>query len=373
MIHNQEHNATPEASKNAEPVVHTTPAGVEYVRTPDASFDHVTFPGIDYEPRYVEIDGLRVHYVQAGPADGQPVVMLHGEPTWSYLYRKMLPVLADAGYRATAMDFIGAGRSDKPVDINYYDYIKTSEQILEFVTKLGLKDVTFVGQDWGAYIGLRTVGLHPEHFARVVLMNGQLPVIPEGKLPYEPIENPDETDPTLRAFYENWPHDSEGRQTPYRDDEGNLLLDLDFDEVFRGWMAYTLKSPDFKAHQTVEGMTYFPLSDEDKAAYDAPYPSREYMALPRVWPSMMLQVEGLNKDAWAGLTQFDKPFVVIYGLNDPGILGSKKTYERYFENVPGTAGQPHSTLKEASHFLQEDQGEEIARRIVNFMEANPLP
>ena len=354
---------------DSEPVIHTTPSGVDYVRTPDACFEDVEFPGIDYEPQYVEIDGLRVHYAEAGPEDGQPILMLHGEPSWSYLYRKMLPVFADAGYRAIAMDFIGAGRSDKPVNLDYYSYLGQADEIMTFIEALDLKNVTLVVQDWGAYVGLRPVGLQPENFARVVLMNGQLPVIPEGRLPYEPIENPDEIDTTLEPFYADWPD----QQELMRDEAGNSLLELSFDEIFIDWMAYTLKNPNFRASETLEGITWFPLSDEVKAAYDAPYPSREYMALARYWPSMMLEVEGLNQDAWQGLTRFEKPFLTIYAPNDAGILGEAETYQRYIDNVPGAVGQPHSTVTEASHYLQEDQGGEIARRIVDFIDANPLP
>lgn len=352
--------------------IHKTPNGVEFVRTPDSCFENVRFPGIDYKPQYIEIDGLRVHYVEAGPTDGEPILMLHGEPTWSYLYRKMLPIMAAAGYRAIAMDFIGAGRSDKPIYLEYFDYLNMSNQIKEFIDKLQLKNVTFVGQDWGAYIGLRTVGMNPDSFGRVVLMNGQLPVLPVGMLPYKQVENPDVFDADLKPFYTNWPHDMYGNQLPFRDEKGKLTIDVDFHKIFVGWMAYTLKSPSFKPHDTVDGMTWFPLSEADKQAYDAPFPSREFMALPRCWPSMMLQVPGLNKDAWERLLQFEKPFIVIYAPNDPGILGSAETYQKYIDEIPGAKNQAHSTVSQASHFLQEDQGEEIGRRIVEFITKNPI-
>lgn len=352
--------------------IQKTAAGVEFVRTPDSCFENVRFSGINYKPQYVEIDGMRVHYVEAGPKNGQPILLLHGEPTWSYLYRKMLPIFAAAGYRAIAMDFIGAGRSDKPIQIEYFNYVKMADQIQEFINQLGLKDVTFVGQDWGAYIGLRTVGMNPDSFARVVLMNGQLPVLPEGMFPYKQVPEPNEMDASLKPFYTNWPHDMNGNQLPFRDENGKLTIDVDFHKIFAGWMAYTLKSPTFKPHDTVDGMTWFPLSERDKQAYDAPFPSREYMALPRYWPSMMLQVPGLNRDAWEGLTRFEKPFIIIYAPNDPGILGSAETYQKYIDLIPGAKNQEHSTISEASHFLQEDQGEEIARRIVEFMQKNSI-
>lgn len=353
----------------SEPRIRKTINGVKYVRTPESCFQNVRFPGIKYRPKYVTIDGLKVHYVEAGPKSGETVLMLHGEPSWSYLYRDMIKTLADAGYHAIAMDFIGMGRSDKPIDIGYYSYEGLTNQLEEFITKLSLKNVTLFVQDWGANIGLRLAGLRPDFFERIVTANGFLPVFPEGAMPYPPVENPNELDYDVQPYYRCWP----AQQVPFRDEAGNLLIDLDFEKEFVNWMIYTMKSPYFSISEMIEANTWFPLTVEEKAAYDAPFPSRIYMALARYWPSMMLEAEGLNQDAWIGLLNYNKPFLTLYGPNDPGILGDGSTYQPYIDNIPGAAGQNHSAVMNASHFLQDDQGIHVAERIIDFMQSNPLP
>ncbi len=359
-------DADDEAACNAEPVIRTTSANVDYVRTPDACFENVVFPGIDYSPQYVEIDDLRVHYVEAGPPDGEVVLMLHGEPTWAYLYRYMIDAFASEGYRAIAMDFIGMGRSDKPIDINYYSYVGQMEEVQAFINTLGLSDITLVVQDWGANIGLRLVGLQPELFSRVVAANGAMPVFPAGSNPYPPVANPDELDYDVRPYYDGWPD----QQVPFRDAEGNLLIDLNFQAAFPTWMTYTMKSPNFDAGKMVEANTWFPIPESDEDAYNAPFPSREYMALARYWPSMALETPGLNNEAWAGLQRFEGPFLTLYTPNDVGVIGEPQTYQPYIDHVPGAAGQPHAAISEASHFVQDDQGYALAEYIMDFIDLN---
>ena len=160
------------------------------LRTPDERFENL--PGYDFAPHYVDIGGLRMHYVDEGPADGEVVLLLHGQPSWSYLYRDMIPVLADAGYRVIAMDHLGMGRSDKPIDIESYSYLGHNDRLEAFIDELGLSDINMFVQDWGSLIGLRVAGLNPDLFATIAVGDGALPPVPEGTELFPPVENPNE-------------------------------------------------------------------------------------------------------------------------------------------------------------------------------------
>ncbi|MEM9518059.1 MAG: alpha/beta fold hydrolase, partial [Actinomycetota bacterium] len=175
---------------NADPTVLTTDGGIDFVRTPDACFAEL--PGWSYEPSYVEIDGLRQAYVDEGPADGEVILLLHGQPSWSYLYRDMIPVFAEAGYRVIAMDHLGMGRSDKPTEIESYSYLGHGERLETFIAELGLTDINLFVQDWGSLIGLRVAGENTELFSTITVGNGNLPVVPEGAIPLAPVENPEQ-------------------------------------------------------------------------------------------------------------------------------------------------------------------------------------
>ncbi len=356
---------TPVRECRAAPEVLTTAAGVRFVRTPDSCFDSITdFP---YAPKHVEIDGLRQAYVDEGPPGADPILLLHGQPSWSYLYRKMIPVLVAAGHRVIAMDHVGLGRSDKPIDIGYYQYLGHINRLERFIGALGLKNVTMFCQDWGSLIGLHVVGKNPDWFARVVVGDGNLPVVPSGFVPFPPVENPDQLDATIVPPFAAFPP----QQVPFYDADGNLIGGGDPMKAFATWMAYAMKSPKFHPAEVLEAMTWFPLPAAAGAAYDAPYPSREYMAGIRVFPSLANQLGGANQAAWAGLTKYTKPFLTIWASNDPGNLGSKAVQANLVDNIPGAKGQPHTRLPAASHFLQDDQGPEIARRIVEFIAATP--
>jgi haloalkane dehalogenase len=342
---------------DAEPILRTTGDGVEFVRTPSGCFDNL--PGFAYELQSVEIDGLRQGYVDEGPADGPVVLLLHGQPTWSFLYRKMIPVLVDAGYRAIAMDHLGMGFSDKPIDIAHYSYLGHIDRLEKFINTLGLRDITLFAQDWGSLIGLHVAGENPDWFARIVIGDGTLPVLAEGAEPYPRVENPNEIDPDLQFVFELIP----AQQVPFYDGctpIGQTGTD------FGAWMEYSMKA---EASEVVEGLTWFDIPDEDEAAYDAPFPSRVYMAGPRVFPSLVNDLGGQNQAAWEALMQFEKPFLTIWASNDPGNLGSCEMQDRLIDNIPGAEGLPHTRLPEASHFLQDDQGAEIARRIVELIES----
>ena len=337
----------------------TTAEGVQFVRTPDEHFANLSdWP---YPYQYVEINGLRQAYAEAGPADGEVVLLLHGQPSWSYLYRKMIPILADAGYRVIAMDHLGMGRSDKPIDINDYSYLGHSERLEQFIQSLGLREINLFVQDWGSLIGLRVAGLNPDWFATISVGNGDLIVIPEGFEPFPPVENPNEV-ADIGYPFAAFPD----QQVPFY--EGCELRSGGGgqQEGFGNWIEYALKDTSFRASEVLESLTWFTLSEEVEAAYDAPFPSREYMAGVRVFPSLINQMSGLNEEAWSGLTSFEKPFLTIWGGNDVGMLGSCETQQKLIAEIPGAEGQPHDRLPEAGHFLQSDQGEEIAQHLLEF-------
>ena len=347
---------------DAEPRIMTTDAGVDFVRTPDSCF--AALPGWPYEPEYVEIDGLRQAYVDEGPANGEVVLLLHGQPTWAYLYRKMIPVLADAGYRVIAMDHLGMGRSDKPVDIRSYSYLGHHDRLLRFVEALDLRDVNLFVQDWGSLIGLRVAGLHPERFARIAVGDGTLPVVPAGLQPFPVVEDPDEI-VEIPSVFAALP----AQQIPFYDGCEPLGPGV---ADFGAWMIYAMKAASFRPSEVVEALTWFDLPDAEAAAYDAPFPDRTYMAGVRVFPSLVNELGGVNDAAWAGLTSFEKPFLTLWAANDPSNLGMCATQQRLIDSVPGAAGLAHDRLAEASHFLQDDQGEEIARRLVRQFAFSPL-
>lgn len=348
--------------KGIEIDILTTEAGVEFVRTPEACFENL--PDWPYEPEYVEIDGLRQAYVDVGAADAQEtILLLHGQPSWSYLYRKMIPVLADAGHRVIAMDHLGMGRSDKPIDPEYYTFLDHVDRLEAFIQELDLDNakLTIFVQDWGSLIGLNVVGTHPAWFDRVVVGNGFLPTFEKGVVPFELPKFPLLT---RELFYRNITSIPE-QQPLYYDDQGNLLEDRG--DYFGLWIDYARNDKRFQASQILEAMTYFDLSEEELIAYDAPFPSRIFMGGPRAFPGLVNQLPGLTNTAWEGLGEFKKPFLTIWGGNDPGHLGQPEVQQALLDHVPGTEGWDHVRLAEASHFLQDDQGVEIARRVNEFI------
>lgn len=349
---------------DSTPVLRTTTAGVEFVRTPDSCFDNI--PSFPYEHKYVEIDGLRQAYVEDGPATADPVLLLHGQPSWGYLYRKMIPVLSKAGHRVIAMDHLGTGRSDKPTSIKSYSYLGHIDRLEKFITALKLQNITLFCQDWGSLIGLHVAGKHPEWFARIVVGDGALPVVPAGVKPYPEVEDPDVIDDTLPAPFAAIPD----QQPAFYDQDCTPKAGGD-PSYFGTWMAYAMKNSKFHAAEVVEAMTWFDVPQSEEAAYDAPFPSRTYMAGIRVFPSLANELGGANQASWDGLKAFTKPFLTIWASNDPGNLGQCSTQDNLICNIPGAKDQPHTRLPKASHFLQDDQGAEIAKRMVDFMSTTP--
>jgi haloalkane dehalogenase len=300
---------------------------VKVLRTPEACFGDL--PDFGYPPRYADAGGLRLAYVEAGPADGEPVLLLHGEPSWSFLYRKVMPVLAEAGLRAIAADLAGFGRSDKPAEIGEHSYARHVEWIRALAfDRLGLRDLTLVGQDWGGLIGLRLVAEHPDRFARVVAANTGLPT-GDQRMP------------------EVW---------------------LRFREVVR-------TAPDLSVSRLVQSGCRTPLSPGVLAAYEAPFPEPAYAAAVRAMPGLVPTspddpASDANRAAWRQLAAWDKPFLVAFSDQDPITGGMAPVLKRA---IPGAAGLEHPVLEGAGHFLQEDAGERLGAVIADFVRAHPHP
>jgi haloalkane dehalogenase len=295
-------------------------SSVKALRTPDARFQNL--PGYPFAPHYAEVgEALRVHYVDEGPRDGTPVVMMHGEPSWSYLYRKMIPIFAAAGLRALAPDLVGFGRSDKPTDPADYTYLRHVTWMTEWLRSLDVRGATLVCQDWGSLIGLRMAAENQDRFARIVVANGFLPTARQG-----------------------------------------------VPAAFRVWRAFAAYSPIFPIGRIVATGCVSGLPREVVAAYDAPFPTRAYKAGARIFPSLVPTSESdpaipANRAAWDVLGRWDKPFLTLFGKNDP-ILGRADAPLQ--AHVPGAKGQPHERFW-GGHFVQEDRGEYLAEQITRWM------
>jgi haloalkane dehalogenase len=298
---------------------------MDALRTPDSQFDGL--PAFPFSPKYVTIaDGaLRVAYLDEGPADGAVVLLMHGEPSWSFLYRKVIPVLVAAGHRCIAPDLVGFGRSDKPTAIGDYSYQAHVDWMSSVVfDALDLRDITFFGQDWGGLIGLRLVAAQPDRFARVVVGNTGLPI---------------------------------GDRPPT--------------EAFLAWQAFARDAGQFPVGGIIAGGCTTKLPPEVVAAYDAPFPDDTYKAGARSFPALVPTstddpASAANAAAWEVLRRFEKPFLCAFSDGDPITKGGHRVFER---DVPGAAGQSHVTIEGGGHFLQEDKGEELGRVIAAFMAA----
>ena len=307
---------------------------MEALRTPDDRF--VNLPGWPYAPHYTTIASgvsgdsttLRIAHIDEGPRDSAATVLcMHGEPSWSYLYRKMIPVFVAAGHRVVAPDLIGFGRSDKPVERSDYTYERHVAWMSDWLTSNDLSRLTLVCQDWGGLIGLRLVAAFPERFDRVVVANTFLPV---------------------------------GDRPP--------------SDAFMAWRNYSQSVPEFKVGRIVEGgCARRPLAPEVVAAYDAPFPDDRFKAGARVFPTLVpISTDDpsskANIAAWQVLERFDKPVLTAFSDADPVTKGGDRGFQ---QRVPGTSGQPHTTIVNAGHFLQEDAGEELAHVVNDFVARTP--
>jgi haloalkane dehalogenase len=299
---------------------------VNVLRTPDERF--ASLPAFPFAPHYVSVrDELRIHYVDEGPRDAAPgecVLLLHGEPSWSFLYRKMIPVLAGAAHRVVAPDLVGFGRSDKPSERSDYTFQRHVDWMSDFLAALDLRHVTLFCQDWGGLIGLRLVAEHGDRFARVVAANTFLPT---------------------------------GDQRPA--------------DAFFAWREFSQNVPELPVGKIVSSGCATPLPPEVVAAYDAPFPDERYKAGARQFPTLVPAAPDdpasqPNREAWKALERFEKPFLTAFGDRDPITKGADRALQA---RIPGAKGQPHTTIEGAAHFLQEDKGEECALIVNAFIAA----
>ena len=310
---------------------------MEVLRTPDDCFAGLTeWP---YEPHYTDVHSgeasqmLRMHHVDVHPDDVHPkgatetILCLHGEPSWSYLYRKMIPVFSGAGHRVVAPDLIGFGRSDKPAQMSDYSYERHVEWMSQWLVANNLNNLTLICQDWGGLIGLRLVAAFPERFARVVASNTFLPT-----------------------------------------------GDRDPGEAFRAWRNYSQTTPDFNVGNIVQGGSASrPIGEHNVAAYNAPFPDDTYKAGARIFPTLVPSEPNdpaapANRAAWEALSTWTKPFLTAFGDSDAITRGSDKHFQ---ERIPGASGQAHTTIVGGGHFIQEDKGEELAAITNKFIAATP--
>lgn len=301
---------------------------MEIVRTPDDRF--VDLPDYDFEPNYAGIDDLdgatlRVHFIDVGPRDAAPVLLMHGEPSWCYLYRHMIPILVAAGYRVVAPDLVGFGRSDKPTSMSDYTYARHVSWMSQLLFEnLDLRNITLFGQDWGGLVGLRLVADAPDRFARVAIGNTGLPT-------------------------------GRGKAS----------------EAFLKWQQFSQTTKNFPVGWIINGGCVSDLDPAVIAAYDAPFPDDAFKAGARIFPTLVPTsgddpASADNDAAWEVLAKFDKPFLCAFSDKDAITAGGDDVFKT---KVPGASGMPHTVIADGGHFLQEDQGPRLATVIVEFIEA----
>lgn len=302
---------------------------MKILRTPDSRFANL--PDYNFDPHYLMVDDsedneLRVHYLDEGPRDADPVLLLHGEPSWCYLYRKMIPILTAAGHRVIAPDLPGFGRSDKPASRTDYTYQRHVNWMQSVLDQLDLNNITLFCQDWGGLIGLRLVAENPDRFARVAAGNTMLPT-----------------------------------------------GDHDLGEGFRKWQQFSQEIPQFHVGGTIKSGTVTKLSQAVIDAYNAPFPDESYKEGARQFPLLVPSTPDdpaseNNRAAWIELSKWTKPFITLFSDSDPVTAGGDRIMQKL---IPGTKGQAHTIIANGGHFLQEDQGEKVAKLLVQFIYDNP--
>ena len=288
------------------------------LRTPESYFEDLKdYP---FHPHFVKVNNLQIHYVDEGPVDARPLLLLHGVPAWSYLYRHLIRNIAETGNRVVAPDLVGFGKSDKPWDVKLHTYQSQVDWITEFINVLNLKEITLFCHDWGSLIGLRIAAQHPDLFARIIVSNGMLPT---GEYKINP--------------------------------------------AFRLWKYFARYSPFIPVDLVIDAGTLRKLDKEEKKAYRAPFPSHRYKAAIRALPSRVPSSQNepqsaVNKTLWKLLEGWQKPFLTVFSNHDPITRGG----DVYMQNrIPGAAGQDHIRL-DAGHFIQEDRYKELSEIIVRF-------
>ena len=297
------------------------PKVTDFLRTPDEFFNGL--PDFAYTPHYTQVGGLRVAHIDEGPRDAPVVLLMHGEPTWSFLYRKMIPVLLAAGFRVVAPDLVGFGRSDKPARPSDYSYANHVRWMNAWLAANDLRRITLFCQDWGSLIGLRMVVDAPQRFDRIVLANGGLPT-------------------------------------------GTSAIPF----AFKVWRAFARFSPWFPIGRIVKAGCAQGLTPQELAAYNAPFPTRRHRIAARLFPGFVPTrpddpERENNERAWEFFKRWDKPFLTLFSNRDPVTRGGHRIWQQL---VPGAQGQPHAVTRGAGHFLQEDKGAEVAQAIVAFIQ-----
>lgn len=294
---------------------------MEYARTPDEAF--VNLPDYPFAAHYMEVGGPRMHYLDENPGVKETILLLHGEPSWSYLYRKMIPILKKAGYRVIAPDLIGFGKSEKPLAVTDYTYQNHMDWLGRLIDSLDLSNITLFCQDWGGLLGLRLAMEKQDRFARIVASNTFLPT---------------------------------GDQKP--------------PDAFFEWRNFAKKVKRFPVGKVIQGGCTTQLSQEEVAAYNAPFPDESYKAGARIFPALVPvtpddPASGANRAAWEKLRNWHKPFLTAFGDSDPITKGAQLIFRRA---VPGARKRDHQILKGGGHFIQEDCGPELAQIILNLIE-----
>jgi len=299
---------------------------MELLRTPDDRFENL--PNFSYKPHYLEVDGIRIHYVDEGPKDAEVILLMHGEPSWSFLYRHMIPIFMKAGFRTVAPDLVGFGRSDKPTKQTDHTYAKHVEWMNQWLKLVDLKTITLFCQDWGSLIGLRMAIENQDRFSRIVLSNGGLPTGEQSPPPGHP---------------------------------------------FMVWREQSRTMPVFEIKFIFQAATTTKLSKDILRGYEAPFPDESFKAGARILPSLVpISIDDpeheANKNAIEQFKKWKKPFLTAFSDSDPITRGADKFWH---ENCPGAQGQNHTTIKDAGHMLQEDKGPELAEVIIEFIKNNP--
>ena len=337
---------------------------MEYLTTDESRFDNL--PGYPFEPLYSEVPDLeggtlRMHYLDEG--EGELILCLHGQPSWSYLYRKMIPIFLAAGRRVVAPDFIGFGRSDKPTSMDDYTYANHVAWLKTLLENLDLSNITLVCQDWGGLIGLRTAAETPDRFARIVTANTGLPDAQD--IEDEQIA---EVSDRMRAYYETLPVHGNAVEMAMamRGDNSGM--------GFLHWAKFCAESDGFSPRDLLTLSCGGALSEGEQWAYGAPFPDESYLAGARKFPSLVPIIPDdpaieANRAAWAVFKQWQKPFLTAFSDSDPVTAGA---HLRFQETIPGAQNRPHTTIKGAGHFLQEQAPEELAQATLRLMADNPL-
>lgn len=293
------------------------------LETPSERFDNL--PGYPFAPHFKEVaTGINMHYVDEGDSTAPVALLLHGEPSWSYLYRKMIPGIVAAGYRAIAPDLIGFGKSSKPSERSDYSYQTHLQWLGAFIEALDLQHIHLFCQDWGGLLGLRLALQMEDRFDSIIASNTTLPT---GQIPMPP--------------------------------------------AFQQWRDFSQNVPQFPTGKIIDGGTVTKLPPEVIAAYDAPFPDESYKAGARIFPALVpaeaTEAEAINNQkAWAQYSQWQKPVLTLFSDSDPIMKGG----EAYFQKIiPGCKGQPHEIIQQGGHFVQEDQGELLAEKMVAFIKS----